>query len=74
MQVFSNKMTTRTCRGSNILPLSQGIFPKAFVVLAVEYIFDVHACMNTVSRAGMQSARVGYLSRELVEVGLQVMV
>ncbi len=50
------------------------IFPQAFVVLASEYIFDVHACINRASRAGMQTAGVGYLSREHVEVGLQVMV
>lgn len=74
MLVFSNKMTARTWRGSNNLPLSWGIFPQAFVVLASEYIFDVHACINRASRAGMQTAVVGYLSREHVEVGLQVMV
>lgn len=50
-----------------------GIFPQAFV-LAGEYHFDVHACINRASRAGMQTAGVGYLSREHVEVGLQVMV
>lgn len=74
MLVFSNKMTARTWRGSNNLPLSWGIFPQAFVVLAGEYIFNVHACINRASQEGMQTTGVGYLSREHVEVGLQVTV
>lgn len=53
------------------LTLSQGILPEA---LAGEYIFEVQTRINRASQAGIQTAGVGYLSRELGEVGLQVMV
>jgi len=58
VQVFSNKMTAGTCRGSNTASYRcpRAFFQRPLLFLLV--IFNVHACINRVSRASVCRSRL----------------